>query len=148
MASRYGKELMSIIEELVKKNRLKAGNYSAEMYLKEFRIGEKDLETAEKSLEDGNFKWAIIQAYYAIFHAARALLYKSGYREESHTSLKIAFKALYIETGILSKGTYNALERGMNLREMADYKETYSQSGAENLIQSVDVALKEINDKL
>ena len=135
---------MGIIEDLVKKNRLKKSNYSAEMCQKEFRVGERDLEIAQKSFLDGNFKWAVIQAYYAIFHAARALLFKSGYREESHSTLKIAIKTLYIETGVLSNDTYNALERGMSLREMADYKETYSQSGAENLIQSVVVALKEI----
>jgi len=50
--------------------------------------------------------------------------------------------------GILSIDAYNALERGMSLREMADYKETYSQSGAENLIQSVVAALQEIENKL
>lgn len=139
---------MGIVEDLVKKNSLKKGNYSAEMYQKEFRVGEKDLETAQKSYKDCNFKWAVIQAYYAIFHAARALLFKSGFREESHSALKIAFKALYIETGVLSIDTYNALERGMSLREMADYKETYSQSGAENLIQSVVSALKEIENEI
>lgn len=139
---------MDIIEDLVKKNRLKKSNYSAEMYQKEFKVGERDLETAQTSFQDGNFKWAIIQAYYAIFHAARALLFKSGYREKSHSALKIAIKTLYIETGLLSNDTYNALERGMSLREMADYKETYSQSGAENLIQSVVAALKEIENNL
>jgi len=107
-----------------------------------------DLETAKKSFEDSNFKWAIIQAYYSIFHAARALLFKAGYREESHSALKLAFKALYIETGILPQSTYNTLERGMNLREIADYKETYSQSGADNLIKSVIVALEEIQNVL
>lgn len=139
---------MDIIDDLLKKSRLKKGNYSTEMVHKEFRVGERDFETAQKSLLDGNFKWAVIQAYYAIFHAARALLFKSGYREESHSALKITFKALYIETGILSIDAYNALERGMSLREMADYKETYSQSGAENLIQSVVAALQEIENKL
>ena len=75
-------------------------------------------------------------------------MFKSGFREESHSALKIAFKTLYIETGILSIDTYNALERGMSLREIADYKETYSQSGAENLIQSVVAALQEIENEL
>jgi uncharacterized protein (UPF0332 family) len=135
---------MGIIDELEKKSKLKKGNYSPEMVDKEFRVGQKDLESAQKSLVDENYKWSIIQAYYAIFHAARALLFKSGYREESHAALKLAFKELFIQSGVLSKDTYNALERGMNLREMADYKETYSQSGAENLITSVKYALAEI----
>jgi uncharacterized protein (UPF0332 family) len=139
---------MGVIEELVNKSKLKKVKFSPEMYQKEFRVSKLDLETAQKSLQDGNFKWAVIQAYYAIFHAARALLFKSGYREESHLALKLAFKALYIETGILSIDTYNALERGMSLREMADYKETYSQSGAENLTKSVVAAVKEIENEL
>lgn len=139
---------MDIIDELEHKNRLKKGKYSDEMYQKEFGVGQRDLESAKRSFEDNNFKWAIIQAYYSIFHAARALLFKAGYREESHSALKLAFKALYIETGILSQSTYNALERGMNLREMADYKESYSQAGAENLIRSVIAALDEIEKVL
>ena len=62
---------MSIIDELVKKNKLKKGIFSEEMYKKEFAISQKDLETSKKSFEDRNYKWAIIQAYYSIFHAAR-----------------------------------------------------------------------------
>ena len=42
------------------------------------------------SCEKKNYKWAIIQAYYSIFHGTRALLFKAGYREESHFALKIA----------------------------------------------------------
>jgi uncharacterized protein (UPF0332 family) len=76
------------------------------------------------------------------------LLFKSGYREESHSAMKITFKSLYIETGILSGDTYNTLERGMSLRELADYKENYSQKGAEYLIQSVIAALNEIKNEL
>ncbi len=139
---------MGIIDDLEQKNKLKKGIYSDEMYQKEFAVGQRDLESSKRSFEDSNFKWAIIQAYYSIFHATRALLFKAGYREESHFALKLAFKALYIETGILPQSTYNALDRGMSLREMADYKESYSQSGAENLIKSVIEALKEIEKVL
>ena len=69
---------MSLIDDLVAKKKLKRATFSTEMYAKEFRIGTKDLESALKSFDDGNFKWATIQAYYAVFHAARALLYKAG----------------------------------------------------------------------
>jgi len=139
---------MGIIDDLEQKNKLKKVLYSDEMCQKEYTVGQRDLEAAKKSFDDSNFKWAIIQAYYSIFHAARALLFKAGYREESHTALKLAFKALYIETEILSQSTYNTLERGLNLREIADYKETYSQRGADNLIKSVIVALEEIKNVL
>jgi hypothetical protein len=37
---------------------------------------------------------------------------------------------------------YSVLERGMDLREMADYKETYSKDGAEALINGVTDAVE------
>lgn len=139
---------MSKIDELIQKGKLKKGSYSDEMCKKEYIVAKKDLEFAKSSFEIENYKWATIQAYYAIFHGVRALLYKSGYREESHAALKIAFKELYIKPEILSQDVYNTLERGMNLREMADYKENYSQSGASNLIEMVVKSLIEIEKEL
>lgn len=68
--------------------------------------------------------------------------------QESHATLKLAFKELYIDTKILSDSVYKTLQRGMNLREMADYKESYSQSGASNLIEMVSESLKEIEEEL
>lgn len=135
---------MSLIDDLVRKGRLKPVTFAVDMCVKEYEVGKRDLESAEKSFADGNYKWATIQAYFAIFHAVRALIYKSGYREESHTALKLAFKGLYVETGKLSQTVFDALERGMDLREMADYKENFSQRGAENLITAVKQSLIEI----
>ena len=128
---------MKLIDELVKKGKLKKGVYSLEMCQKEYTIAQKDLDSAKKSYEDCNYKWATIQAYYAIFHAIRALVFKAGYREESHVALKIAFKELYVKTEQVSRDVYATLEKGMNLREMADYKESYSQNGSSRLIELV-----------
>lgn len=139
---------MSIIDDLIQKGKLKKGTYSEEMCKKEYSVANKDLEAAKSSFETENYKWATIQAYYAIFHGIRALVYRSGYREESHVALKLVFKELYIETNILSVDVYTTLERGMNLREMADYKESYSQSSASNLIEMVVKGLAEIKKEL
>lgn len=139
---------MSKINELIERGKLKRGVYSVEMREKEYNIAKKDLESAKRSYEDENYKWATIQAYYAIFHGVRALIYKAGYREESHVALKLAFKEIYINTGVLSQDVYIALERGMNLREMADYKENYSQSGASNLIEMVVKGISEIEKEM
>ncbi|OGO81629.1 MAG: hypothetical protein A2Y21_05320 [Clostridiales bacterium GWC2_40_7] len=136
---------MSRVDELISKGKLKRAVISKDMYLKEFNISEKDLSSAKRSFEDQNYKWATIQAYYAIFHAVRALIYKSGIREESHAALKTALKELYVDVGIISAKVYFTLERGMDLREMADYKETYSKSGAETLITEVQKAIMEIS---
>ena len=139
---------MGVIDDLIKKGRLKSVVMSNEMVQKEFDVGKKDYASAVASFETSNYKWATIQAYYAIFHAVRALLYKSGYREESHAALKLAFKELFIINGKLPRSLYDTFERGMELREMADYKENYSQKSSENLILAVNQALIEIEKVL
>lgn len=72
----------------------------------------------------------------------RSLVYKSGYREESHAAMKSAFRELYIDSDLLPQKVFYVLERGMDLREMADYKETYSQNGADVLINGVEESIK------
>lgn len=139
---------MSRIDDLLKNNKLKRGTFSEDMCKKEFNVAKKDLESAKVSYETENYKWATIQAYYAIFHGVRSLIYKAGYREESHAALKAAFKEIYIDNNILSQDVYNTLERGMNLREIADYKENYSQNSASKLIEMVIKGLEEIEIEL
>ena len=136
--------MMGIIDDLISKGKIKSARLSDEMIKKEFEVGKKDYASAIASFEASNFKWATIQAYYAIFHVARALLYKNAYREESHAALKLAIKDMYISNGKLPRSVYDTLERGMELREMADYKENYSQKGAENLVLAVNQAIAEI----
>jgi len=135
---------LETIEDLIKRGRIKENFYSKEMYEKEFKIGENDLKSAKESYELGNYKWATIQAYYAIFHAVRSLTFKAGYRESTHVALKQLFKQLYINNEILPSSVYDCFVNGMNLREIADYKETYSKVGAENIINSVEAEMKKI----
>ena len=136
------------MERFINRGKLKKVTVSNEMVLKEFRIGEKDLKSAKETFEIKNYKWATIQAYYAIYHSARSLLFKVGYREESHIALRIAFKELYIDTKFLEENVYRTLQRGMELRELADYKESFSENGADQLIINVDKALTKIQKYL
>lgn len=135
---------MGIVEDLMKKGKLKSAVFSDEMLLKEYQAGQSDLESAKSSLSQGNFKWATIQAYYGVFHGMRALVYKEGLREESHSAIKAILRERYTGVGRLSIETYNTFERGMNLREMADYKNTFSESAAQKLVESVEKAMIEI----
>jgi len=97
---------------------------------KELKAAESDLETAEDSATEGNFKWATIQAYYTMFHTVKALVMSRGYREKSHACLSIALKALFVDGGILEAKHHNRFRDCMNLREDADYGLVYSESSA------------------
>ena len=102
---------------------------------KEINLAKTDLERSKSTFRDGDYKWATVQAYYSMFHSAKALLFKKNYREKSHYCLIIALKALYVETGELPIRLVEGLQRGKNLREDADYYNEWSKAGSEEMIK-------------
>jgi len=60
-------------KQLLEERRLTKIKADRKLVLKEMKGAESDLETAMKSLKDGNFKWATIQGYYSIFHSAKSI---------------------------------------------------------------------------
>ena len=105
---------------------------------KEFLIAQSDLSDAKAGFENQRYKWSTIQAYYAMFHAARALIYSRGYREKSHYCLAVALRALFGEENLMGARSVRDFLNAMNLREAADYEAEFSQSGAEAVIASAE----------
>jgi len=105
---------------------------------KELSVARSDLLDAKAGYEDGRYKWSTIQAYYAMFHAARALIYSRGYREKSHYCLLVALRALFIEEGKLDAQTGRDFLNAMNLREAADYQSEFSMEGAKAAIAAAE----------
>lgn len=103
---------------------------------KEFNSANDDLLSSKDSFERKNYKWATIQAYYSMFHTARALVYAQKYREKSHYCLVIALEHLYAEKGLIEKGFIESLVLGKEMRESADYRSSFSKEGAESLIKA------------
>lgn len=60
----------------------------------ELNEAKEDLAEAEKRPPEGSYKWATVTGYYAMFHAARALLYRLGYREKPHYCLSVGLAYL------------------------------------------------------
>lgn len=110
--------------------------YAQKMIPGEFEAAQTDLERAQKTFDEHDFKWSTIQAYYSMFHSARALLFAKGYREKSHICLKYALQSLYVEEGILEERYANDFDVVMLLRETADYKSDFSKDGAKTAIQN------------
>lgn len=97
-----------------------------------------DLSDAKAGYENERYKWSTIQAYYAMFHAARALVYSQGYREKSHYCLAVALRALFVDEGKMDTQLVRDFLNAMNLREAADYEAEFSQSGANAVIVSAE----------
>ncbi len=56
--------------ECLKRGKIKPFSRGKALASKEFETGVFDLERAKKTWCDGDYKWATIQIYYSMFHAA------------------------------------------------------------------------------
>jgi uncharacterized protein (UPF0332 family) len=109
-----------------------------ELVRKELAVAQSDLLDARAGFENQRYKWSTIQGYYAMFHAARALLYSRNYREKSHYALSVGLKALFVEEKLLDIRYVRNLLNAMNLREAADYEADFSCEGADAVIKSAE----------
>jgi len=134
--------------ECFRKNKIRKFSQGKTLVMKELNIARQDLLAAKESFNRDSFKWATIQAYYSMFHSARALLYSKNYREKSHYCLIVALKALYVEAKKLPINFIEALQKGKNLRENADYYDEWSQLGAENMINLAEEFLQKTHEIL
>ena len=105
---------------------------------KELSVARSDLSDAKIGYENERYKWSTIQGYYAMFHAARALVSSQGYREKSHYCLAVALRALFVDDRKMDAQLVRDFLNAMNLREAADYEAEFSKSGAKAVIASVE----------
>lgn len=115
---------------------------------KELEESRYDLESAEKSIHEGNHKWAIVQSYYAMFHAFRGLLFSRGYREKSHICLKFAIEDLFVDNNLISEDILDDFDFAMKARERADYSYIYNETLAKDMIESTKKLIIQVEELL
>lgn len=115
---------------------------------KELEVAQDDLAEAEAGYERGSYKWSTIQSYYAMFHAARALLYTQGYREKSHYCLSVAMRHLFVSKGTLSEKLIDDMDDARALREDADYRAKFSPAGAQHNLKAARRLVDRVDDLL
>ena len=98
---------------------------------------EASLERAEKALksaklleENGQLEDAASRAYYAMFHAARALLFSKGVTARTHRGTISLFGEKIVKQGILHEEFADMLRKAFDLRQKSDY-ELYTELNAE-----------------
>jgi uncharacterized protein (UPF0332 family) len=129
------------LARLLRERKLLRIRTDRKMVLKEIEGASYDLTRARRSLDDDDAKWAIVKAYYAMFHAARALLFSRGFREKSHRALLAALRELFRTS--IDPELFDAFEDGMAMREEADYSMTYSEESASELVENAQRFLLE-----
>jgi len=80
------------------------------------------LKVAKKLFHDGDYEDAISRAYYAMYHAARAMLATANIFPKTHEGVVSEFGRKFVLTGIFPK------EMGKNLADAKASRETYEYS--------------------
>ena len=81
----------------------------------------EDVQVAEELFRDGHLRGAVSRAYYAMYHAAHALLRSRGLTAKSHKGLLSVVSEQFVQTGELDRGHFAALRVAKELREESDY---------------------------
>ncbi|HIH02826.1 MAG TPA: HEPN domain-containing protein [Methanoregulaceae archaeon] len=97
-----------------------------------------DLSAAKRTLDQADYKWAIVKAYYAIFHACRSLVYSAGYSEKSHDCVIVAVQDLFVAPGTLPAFVATAMREAKAAREAADYGLTDDDGTAGAIIRDAE----------
>ncbi len=84
-----------------------------------------DLSAAKSNYEAGYYDASANRSYYAIFHAARAVLMLNGQDYKKHSGVIAFFNRDYIKTEILDRQLGKILRDAFEIRTDCDYEDFY-----------------------
>ena len=82
--------------------RIESNSEKSQKSMEIARFNLKEAEYVSKQPDEHFFKYLILSSYLAIFHAARAVLYKDGIQEKSHYAIYVYLKEKYSKVTPLS----------------------------------------------
>ena len=102
---------------------------------------EKALRSAKLLLENKEIEDAVSRVYYAMFHAAKAILFSKDVKTKTHTGTISSFGEHIVKTGILDEEYADMLRKAFDLRQKSDY-EIYTELDEELVRETVNNAEK------
>jgi len=97
------------------------------------------LRGSERDYQYGDYKGASSRAYYAMFHAASALLEARGASAKTHRGLMSQFRQYWVQTGEVSQELDRTFRETQERRVESDY-EPASSISAEDARESIQAA--------
>jgi uncharacterized protein (UPF0332 family) len=82
----------------------------------------KALRSAKLLLENRELEDAVSRAYYAMFHAAKAILFSKDVKTKTHIGAISLFGEHIIKKGILDEEYADMLRKAFDLRQKSDYE--------------------------
>ena len=91
----------------------------------------EDLEAAHLLYDAGNYRIANNRAYYAIFHAMRAVLVFDDFDSRKHSGVIAEFRRRYIKEGIFPIEISKMIGSAFTIRNASDYDDMFIASKSE-----------------
>ena len=99
-----------------------------------------DLEASKLLVDNNKFSQSISRSYYAIFHAARALLALENFDSKKHSGIISYFNKNFIKTRKIEKRYSKILMDAQDFRTDSDYDDFFVASKEEAVKQLEDAA--------
>lgn len=96
----------------------------------QYRIkrAKEDLDAAHLLFDTGNYRIANNRAYYAIFHALRAVLVFDNFDSNKHSGIIAEFRKRYIKTAIFPTEISKMIGSAFTIRNASDYDDMFISS--------------------
>lgn len=91
----------------------------------ELSLAEEELRAADALLQGGMARVSLTRTYFAVFHAARSLLYAAGFEPRTHGGVHHLFNLHFVKTSRFEPGASLMLARLQKYREEADYSRAF-----------------------
>ena len=86
-----------------------------------------------------------MSCYLAMFHSARAILFRDGFREKSHACIARYLEEIYVKKGLLDKKFVDLLDHHRELRHQDQYSVEFFTS-EEDCKQALETAEKILSE--
>ena len=115
-----------------------------------FAHAEECLADSHRLLEAGSWRSAVNRAYYAAFHAMRAVLVLDGIDMKHHSGIISEFRRLYIKTGRFDAQYSRTISELFNSRTGSDYDDYFllTQEEALAMTESASLFVKAVGQYL
>ena len=120
--------------------------------LSKYRLekAQESLKYAKILMDNDGYAETVNRAYYAIFHATRAILAIDGVDRKRHSGVISYFQENYVKTGIFDKECSYILKNAFSIRQESDYEDFYVISGdeAKAQIENAEFFVKKVAEYL
>ena len=137
---------MSDLDDIIERGLIRKIPASEENALKRIVKPKRWLKEAHKNLEYCLLDSCLVSSYSAMFRAARALLFRDGFRGKSHYCVARYLEEKYVKREKLPKLVVDLLDRFRNLRHTDLYQLDFfvTKEEAEEAIKSAEIVIREI----